>query len=325
MTAPPEEAALATFLALRGGLVRLAHRLTGSLAEAEDTVQDAFLRWQAQAPGSIENPEAFLRTIVGRLALDRLRSARHRREVYVGPWLPEPVVEALEAPQQEGLIERETVSTAFMLALERLTPRERAAFVLHDLFAMPFSEIARIIERPEASCRKLAERARLHVRLPERRVVMSADVKSGWAKAFFMAARNGDVEALTRMLAADATLVTDGGGVRSSALRRIEGAARIARFFAGLARKYGRRTGPVAMATIDGQPGYVTLEQDGLPQTTALAVEGDRIVAIYILRNPAKLAPLPWRALVDTGDTPIRAGEERVNAGDVPRRPRRSP
>jgi RNA polymerase sigma-70 factor (ECF subfamily) len=281
------------FLSWRKELLALGYRLTGSLAEAEDIAQEAYLRWQTAAQGRIANPRAFLRKVVTHLALDHLRSARHRREVYVGPWLPEPVVEAFDAPQHEVFAERQEVSMALMLALERLSPSERATFVLHELFAVPFSIIATILERSEAACRKLAERAREHVRLPERRQALSPEHKREWAMAFYSAAHEGKPDRLAAMLNTDATLLSDGGGVRLAAINTITGAERIARFFTGLTRKHAHfaRAAP-EFAIVNGLPGYVTIEVDGLPQTTALDIDDGRISAIYVMRNPEKLTRL---------------------------------
>ncbi|UFN47735.1 sigma-70 family RNA polymerase sigma factor [Roseomonas sp. OT10] len=285
--------AVVDFLPLRAELVGLAYRMTGSLAEAEDIAQDAFLRWNAADRGRVEVPRAWLLTTAARLSLDRLKSARHRRETYVGPWLPEPALEAAEAPQQAALGRAQDISVAFLLTLQRLSPAERAVFILHDLFETPFAEIASLLGRSEAACRKLATRARDHLGEPAPRHPVDEAEARRIARAFFAASRDGDEAALRDLLAAEVVLHTDGGGARPAALNPILGAERVGRFFAGLARKHGPARPPLLhLGRINTLPGYVTLEADGLPQTTALECRDGRIVAIYVVRNPEKLRAL---------------------------------
>lgn len=228
----------------RAHLTALAYRMLGSVAEAEDAVQDAFLRWHRTDRTGVAEPRAFLARVVTRLCLDRLKAARHRRETYVGPWLSEPLVEdpALAVPPPEDLAR--DVSVALMLALERLSPLERAAFLLHDGFDLGFDEIAAALGRSEAACRQLASRARANVQAARSRFAVDAAERTRLAAAFFAASRSGDAVALRDLLATEATLHTDGGGRRRAALNVIAGAGRIARFFAGLARK-GRNPTPL--------------------------------------------------------------------------------
>jgi RNA polymerase sigma-70 factor, ECF subfamily len=287
--ATPEQEAAAAFAAHRPALVGLAYRMTGSLAQAEDIAQDAFLRWRAAPRGEIVSPRAWLLKATARLALDQLTSARARREVYVGPWLPEPALEALEAPQQAALSHRQQVSVAMLLALRRLTPAERAVFILHDLFDIPFQEIATLLRRTEPACRKLATRAREHLREDEPRATIGEEEAARIAAAFHAASAVGDLDTLRAMLAADAVIHTDGGGVRPAALRPILGAEKALRFLAGIARK---RPAPPALlhaGRLNGLPGFITLEADGLPQATTLELRDGAIAAIYIVRNPRKL------------------------------------
>src|SRR5579871_2043900 len=192
---PTADAATA-FDPLRPTLIRVAYRMLGSVAEAEDVVQDAFLRWLDADRDAVREPEAFLRRIVTRLCLDELKTARRRRETYIGPWLPEPVVEA-EADEIDD------VTLPLMLALERLSPLERAAFLLHDVFGAPFEEVAETIGRDAAACRQLASRARAHVRAERPRYEVSPERGLAMAEAFFAASRNGDMARLRSMLAAD--------------------------------------------------------------------------------------------------------------------------
>lgn len=283
-----EPDAAATFTPWRREVIGLAYRMTGSLATAEDLAQDAFLRWNAADRAAIALPRAWLLKAVARLSLDHLKSARHRREQYVGPWLPEPLPDSPEAPQQAARERAEDLSVAFLLTLQRLAPAERAVFILHDLFETPFAEIAALLGRSEAGCRKLAERARAHLGEPAPRQAVSEAEATRIARAFLDATQTGDAAALGALLARDVVLHTDGGGIRPAARNLILGAEKVGRFFAGLARKV--RPGTLLhLGRINALPGYVTLEPDGLPQTVALEVAEGRIRAIYITRNPEKL------------------------------------
>jgi RNA polymerase sigma-70 factor (ECF subfamily) len=277
---------------LRAELIGLAYRMTGSLATAEDIAQEVFLRWHAADRGRVAVPRAWLLKAAARLSLDHLKSARHRRELYVGPWLPEPVLASEEPPQQAAHERAQDLSVAFLLTLQRLSPAERAVFILHDLFDTPFAEVASVLGRNEAACRKLASRARARLgdaATPHRPV--SGAEAGRIARAFLAAVRTGEEAALRALLAQDVVLHTDGGGVRPAALNPIAGADRVVRFFAGLARKRAAPPSPLLhLGRINSLPGYVTLEPDGLPQTTALEVRDGRIAAIYVVRNPEKLA-----------------------------------
>lgn len=273
----------AVFERERPRLVRIARRMLGTLEEAEDVVQTAWLRFASADFAAIDRPEAWLTRTVSRLAIDTMRSARVRREVYVGQWLPEPVVE----DEHEG---EDRLTTALLLALERLSPLERAAFLLHDVFSVSFDEVARALDRDEAACRQLAARARRHVAAERTRFVVPPEQGRALIEAFLEASRSGDVAGMSAMLVEDAQLVADGGGIRQAALNPVSGRDDIARFFAGYAKK-GAFAMPeiVRYALIDGLPGVVTREADGLLQTTSLQIGPDGIEAIYIVRNPEKL------------------------------------
>ncbi|WP_235907898.1 RNA polymerase sigma factor SigJ [Siccirubricoccus phaeus] len=286
LTAGPD--ALEGFLPVRRELVGLAYRMTGSYATAEDIAQEAFLRWQAADRAAVAVPRAWLLKATARLSLDHLKSARHRREAYVGPWLPEPLPDDAEAPQLAAASRAEDLSVAFLLTLQRLSPAERAVFILHDLFETPFAEIAALLHRTEAGCRKLAERARAHLAAAAPRQSVGEAEAERITRAFLAAARGGDEAALAALLAQDVVLHTDGGGVRPAARNLILGAAKVGRFFAGLARKHVPGA-LLHMGRINRLPGFVTLEADGLPQSTALEIREGRITAIYIVRNPEKL------------------------------------
>lgn len=276
------------FTAARPRLRALAYRFLGSMADAEDMVQAAWLRWAEADQDAVADAEAYLRRIVARLCLDELKSARRRRETYIGPWLPEPVV---ETDPSAGQAAAEEVSMALMLALERLSPLERAAFLLHDVFGGKSEEVAATLGRTPAAVRQLAARARAHVQEARPRFPVTPEEGQRIAGAFRSAIETGDAAALGRLLAEDAVLRTDGGGVVSAAINPVFGGERVARFFAGLARKarLGRRH---EMAWINGLPGYVTRFENGSVQTTALEIEAGMIRAVYVVRNPEKLRGL---------------------------------
>jgi RNA polymerase sigma-70 factor (ECF subfamily) len=276
--------AAASFDPLRPRLTRVAYRMLGSVADAEDVVQEAFIRWMGADRAAVREPEAFLRRTVTRLCLDQLKSARHRRETYIGPWLPEPVVEE-EAD--------EDVTLPLMLALERLSPLERAAFLLHDVFGVGFDEIAGTIGRDAAACRQLAARARAHVREARPRFQVEKQHGLAIADAFFAASRSGDMSALGALLAADVSIHSDGGGKRTAAPEVILGLDHVMKLHKALGvlyRKY--RSTLVRTAMINGLPGFVTREADGELQTTALQIEDGKVTAIYVMRNPDKLRHL---------------------------------
>ena len=274
----------ATFDALRPRLMRVAYRMLGSVSDAEDAVQDAWLRWQAADRDAVRVPEAFLRRVVTRLCLDQLKSAHARREDYFGPWLPDPVVDADEV---------EDVTLPLMLALERLSPLERAAFLLHDVFGESFDDIADSLGRDAAACRQLASRARAHVRSEKPRFPVDRAHGMAIAEAFFAATREGEISRLGAILAEDVSLHSDGGGKRPAVARVMHGADEVARTFAALGRLARGRTGElIRYAYVNGLPGFVTREADGVLQTTALLIEDGRISAIYVMRNPDKLRHL---------------------------------
>ena len=270
----------------------LAYRMLGSWADAEDVVQDTWLRWRQAGAAQADAPRAYLSRIAARLCLDRLKSARARREHYVGPWLPEPLPEAQwyagSAPGEFAA----DLSVALMLALERLSAPERAAFLLHDVFDVPYAEIAATLGRGEAACRQLAARARARVREERPRFDASREQGERLAGAFLRASRDGDVDALRALLAEDAVLYTDGGGRKSAALRPILGGDRVARFFAGIARKPGAGLSGARITWLNGLPAIVAAESDGLPRATTLALREGRIAAVYLVRNPDKLGHL---------------------------------
>jgi len=280
---------VAAFETHRRALTGLAYRMLGSRAEAEDIVQDAYLRWHAADRMAIEEPRRYLGTVVTRLCLDRMKSAQARREVYVGQWLPEPVVDETFDDDTAGDLAHD-ISVALMLLLERLSPLERASFLLHDVFGLDFAEIARALDRGEAACRQLAARARAHIEAGRPRFPASHEDGHRLAAAFRAAMTSGDTKAFAQILAKDAVLYSDGGGKRAAALNPIHGADRILRFFAGIARKNPALAAMAARpATVNGLPGFVLRESDGSIDTMAVEHRAGRIVAIYLIRNPDKL------------------------------------
>lgn len=272
-------------------LMGVAYRMLGEVAEAEDVVQDAYLRWREVDRTTVTNARAYLTQVVTRLCLDRLKEARRRRESYVGEWLPEPLVEEVSASVVDAAAVAENVSYALMLALERLTPLERAAFLLHDIFDLAFEEVAETLGRSVAACRQLASRARARVQEARRRFTVDPDHSERLLNAFFLASQSGNTTVLQELLAKDAVLHSDGGGRKLATLRPIFGADKICRLYAGLARK---RSGEPPrwwrMCAINGLPGLVTVEHDGTLQTVALELANGRISGIYVVRNPDKLA-----------------------------------
>lgn len=277
----------ATFEAHRRYLKGIAYRMLGSVSDAEDLVQEAFLRWHSAQRESVADPRAFLVTITTRLCLDHLKSARVRRESYVGTWLPEPLADSAEWGGGN-----EDVSVALLLTLERLSPLERAAFLLHDVFDVDYAGVADALERSEAACRQLVSRAREHVQRERPRFEATPDEQRRVAMAFHAALLSGDTRALGALLAEDAVLYSDGGGKRLAALRPIHGRDKLLRFIEGLARKYGLPPPEgIATASLNGLPGFLLHDSEGM-HSVALDVHGERVAAIYLVRNPDKLRHL---------------------------------
>ncbi|HKU37213.1 MAG TPA: sigma-70 family RNA polymerase sigma factor [Polyangiales bacterium] len=280
------EDAAASFDPLRPRLRRIAYRMLGSVADAEDVVQEAFLRWHATDREAVREPAGFLVRVVTRLCLDVAKSAQRQRTTYTGTWLPEPIVENEES-------EIDDVTLPLLLALERLSPLERAAFLLHDVFGVEFDEIAATLGREQSSVRQLAVRAREHVRAERPRYPLSKQRGMELASAFFSASRDGDMQALRSMLAADVVVQSDGGGKRSANLTPIQGYDAVLALHERLAGLFAaQRSQLLRVGFINGLPGFVSLEGDGLLQTTALEIRDGKIAALYIVRNPDKLRHL---------------------------------
>lgn len=281
----PTDTRTEIFEAERPRLLRLAYRMLGSISEAEDAVQDGWLRWAGVSIG-VDNPPAYLTRIITRLCLDRLKSARARRETYVGPWLPDPLVDAVDPVETIA----DDVTVTLMIAMERLSPLERAAFLLHDVFEVPLNDIAVTLDREPAAVRQLASRARKNVKAERSRYPLDTAAADRMARAFFAAAHSGDTGSLAGLLARDVEIHTDGGGKVSAFRNIVRGADNAIRLFSHVSGDAERRPTLVRTAIIDGLPGYISYNPDGRLQTTALDVAHGRVRAIYIVRNPDKLA-----------------------------------
>ncbi|QEH38019.1 ECF RNA polymerase sigma factor SigJ [Aquisphaera giovannonii] len=273
----------------RPRLARLAYRMLGTLADADDVLQDAYLRWSRGDRSGVESPGAYLSSVVTRLCIDRRQSIEARKEAYVGPWLPEPIVEPDEAAPDRRLEAAESISMAFLVVLESLSPIERAAYLLRRAFDHGYDEIASILGRSEAACRQLVSRA--EGRILERRPRFEADPAEAerLTGAFLGACSTGDMDGLLRLLAPDAVVVSDGGGKASAALAPIRGADRVARFFLGVTRK-----APPEMAfrrvLVNGRPGLAAVLGGEVFHVLTFDVDDGRIAACFIIRNPDKLA-----------------------------------
>ncbi|MEV6183487.1 RNA polymerase sigma factor SigJ [Streptomyces sp. NPDC052016] len=313
MTSPSErdgrlDPDLSAIMSERRHLINLAYRLLGSLAEAEDVVQETYARWYAMSPRqqeAIESPGGWLTTVASRICLDLLRSARARRERYVGEWIPEPLPDGTEwisgrwggatADPADRVTLDESVGMAFLVVLDSMTPAERVAFVLHDVFRYTFAEVAEIVGRTPAACRRLASSARRRVRAsqPSAAPAVPAAQRADVVRAFKQAWEAKDIDALVGLLAPDATATGDGGGLVPAALRPVEGAEQVARFFAERAEAVPGVT--ILESAVNGQPGLVARLDGVTAAVLAFDVADDRIKRIWAVLNPDKLRP--WTAV----------------------------
>jgi RNA polymerase sigma-70 factor, ECF subfamily len=294
----------ASFELHRRRLLGLAYRMLGSMSDAEDAVQETYLRWHRADREKVLEPKAFLMTTTTRICLDILTSARARREEYIGPWLPEPVFDTAALAPDSRTELAEDLSIALLVILDNLSPLERAAFLLHDVFDFSFGEVATALERSEAACRQLASRARAQIRAARPRGVAKPNARrdqldpkhAQLISAFAAATGAGDLNALMRLLASDVRIVTDGGGKVRSALNVIEGADHAAKFLVEVTRKrpdaWWREDFKLRPGSINGLPGLIVDSSNGPVQTTAFEIDGDVIRALYIVRNPDKLRHL---------------------------------
>ncbi|KAB2349990.1 RNA polymerase sigma factor SigJ [Actinomadura rudentiformis] len=285
-----EEMLARSFEAHRSRLLRVAYTTTGSLVEAEDCVQEAWLRLRGlDDPGAVRDLAAWLTTTVSRLALDALGSARARRERYVGTWLPEPLVEARSHDPADRVTLDESVSMALLVVLEQLSPAERTAFVLHDVFGVPFPEIAEAVGRSTAAVRQLASRARRQVEGGRPRTPATAAEQRELVNAFTAACEDGDLPGLIALLDPDIVLRADGGGKVATLPRLVRGAARVA----AALLSYGKGPMNARIVDVNGAPGLVVRDDDGVLTVAAFTMDAGRITAIDVVRNPDKLAKVP--------------------------------
>lgn len=275
----------------RKRLFGLAYRMLGSASDAEDIVQETWLRARDAAADEIRSPEAFFVTIATRLCLDEMKSARKRREIYVGSWLPEPLADIDGLSPENALELADDLSFALMMTLERLSPSERAAFLLHDVFDTPFSDVAKTLGKSEAACRQLATRARKRVRDGARVTISAPERYAALLTKFAEAIASGDTKRVESLLTADAIAYSDGGGVKRAALNPIIGADKVARYFVGLASKAIRRDAMPAfdLATINGAPAFLLYHDGKLDQTLSIETDGAQIKALFLVSNPEKL------------------------------------
>jgi len=281
------------FESTRPLLFSIAYRMLGSVTDAEDVVQESFLRWLQAPETEVRAPRAYLATIVTRLAINQLQSAQSRRETYVGPWLPEPLVTEHAPDPSEPIELAESLSMAFLMMLERLSPTERAVLLLHDVFDFDYEEIARIVDKSEVNCRQLLTRAKKHIGEPRARFDVDPVQADRLLNRFIEATRAGDIDGLLGVLAEDITLWADGGGkVPGAAQRPIHGADAVARFVVQRART-GASLGRILRPTlINGQPGFI-IDESGQPLAAlVLETRGGRIHGIYAIANPDKLKAL---------------------------------
>jgi RNA polymerase sigma-70 factor (ECF subfamily) len=285
---PSDDAAV--FDEHRSYLFGVAYRMLASAADAEDVVQDAYLRWSAEPRGDIESPRGFLTTVVVRLCLDELRSARARRETYVGPWLPEPLLVDENDPANAAEL-ADSLSLAFLVVLEELTPAERAAFLLHDVFEYGYSDIAAMLGRAEPACRQLVSRARQ--RVGDRHHRFDADRALGHqlADRFVTACSTGDVDGLLELLADDVVVWTDGGGKARAARNPIYGAEKAIRFLVAISQTVPE-SAEIRHALLNGQPGVLIVADRAVTTAIALDVIDGAVVGVRVVSNPDKLAAI---------------------------------
>ncbi len=286
MTQP--DAPAAEFELVRSRLFGLAYRMLGSRADAEDVVQDAYLRWHQADRARIDSAEAWLVTTTSRIAIDRLRRLKTERDAYVGPWLPQPIV-ADALPPDRHLDLADDLSVAFLALLERLAPEERAAFLLHDVFDVGYPEIASVLERSEAACRQVVHRARDRVRGDRKRFDVTASAKEALLRKFMSAMEARNERALAELFAPDATWTADGGGRTAASPVPIAGAERIAKLVMGLREKFWAADRTLEVVAINGEPGLRIRDGGRVTATMSIATDGERILAVYAVVNPDKL------------------------------------
>lgn len=281
-----------TFNNYRAYLFAIAYRMLGSAMDAEDMVQETYLRWQNSDVQTVESLKSFLAAIITRLCIDYLRSARVQRETYFGEWLPEPVWMGTAPANEENVLFAESISMAFLVLLESLSPTERAAFLLHDVFAYDYAEVAEMVDKSEDNCRQLVSRARRRVQDGRPRFEATATEQQQITAQFAQACLDGDLTGLLTLLAEDVVEYADGGGKVTAAINPIYGSDRVARYLLGLTKKLSAETS-VQAGIVNNQPAII-LYQDGRPfSVTVLDIANGRIQRIYTVINPDKLQHLP--------------------------------
>ena len=291
----------AIFQSQRRRLLGIGYRMLGSRSEADDLVQEAWLRWDRTPAAEITSPEAWLVTCATRLAIDRLRELQREREQYVGPWLPEPIVESL-APPADHLSEMASeLSVALLALLERLAPEERAAFLLVEAFDTDYAELAQILGKSEAACRQIVSRARRRVHEEKPRVVVSESARRRLLERYVTALLSRDASAVAAILAEEATLTSDGGGRAKAALKIVEGAAHVARFVVGVLDPWRDHGLEIRIVRVNGELGLAVSAAGRLGVITSFETDGERILGIYSVLNPEKLARIDLDDVVETG------------------------
>jgi RNA polymerase sigma-70 factor, ECF subfamily len=275
----------------RQDLARLAYRMLGSLTDSDDVLQEAYLRWSRQDRTTVRSPRAYLTSVVTRLCIDQRRAIEARKETYVGPWLPEPVVERGDVTASQRAELAESLSLAFLIALETLTPLERAAYLLRQTFDFEYDEIAAILDKSADNCRQLVSRAQAHLRAGRPRFEAKPDEAERITAAFLEACASGELNRLVDLLASDAVLYSDGGGKVLAALAPIRGADRVGRFFLGVLKKSPRGL-QFRRVAVNGRPGVMATLGNQVFNVLTLDVIDGRVAACYIIRNPDKLPRL---------------------------------
>jgi RNA polymerase sigma-70 factor (ECF subfamily) len=284
--------ALGTFNEYKTLLFSIAYRMLGTVMDAEDMVQETFMRWQNCAHDKIQSPRAWLSTVVTRLCINHLKSARVQREMYVGPWLPEPLVAGLGVDPGENARLSDSLSLAFLVLLESLTPTERAVFVLHEVFNYEFADIAPIVEKTEVNCRQILARARKSVEERRPRFEVSPEEAEQLIQQFEQAVITGNLENLLNLLAKDVVLVSDGGGKARAVLRPILGADHVARLLIGATKKFSSKTQTSRHANVNDLPGLIAFENESPIRVLAFGIRDGRVHSLFIVTNPDKLRHL---------------------------------
>lgn len=287
----PASSLLAVFQEQRSTLFGIAYRMLGSVAEAEDMIQDTYLRWQRQNPADIQSPRAWLTSTITRLCIDQLRSARHKREEYVGVWLPEPLIQSTSDQADTMSALSDSLSTAFLILLETLGPDERAIYLLHEVFEYDYDEISSIVDKSAAACRQTVHRARERISLRKNRFPSDPKQHEMIVREFLQVCKEGNMERLLGLLGDNVTLFSDGGGKASASPHPVHGSAKVARFMAGVS-KLSTAGGELRFTIINGQLGFLRYWQGVLVQSTIVEVEDGLIQNIYVMRNPDKLRHL---------------------------------